>query len=102
MRYEVELQNEGRITVYHDSYDFQIGDCVEIGVYPDKAHQGWLLATRYWNSAYCGVATLGVSSQKCSEAGAELQAITGMCQTAFFAVWKRLLRAYPQGSLSTS
>jgi hypothetical protein len=36
MRYEVELQNEGRITVYHDSYDFQIGDCVEIGVYPDK------------------------------------------------------------------
>ena len=36
MRYEVELQNEGRITVYHDSYDFQIGDCVEIGVYPDE------------------------------------------------------------------
>jgi hypothetical protein len=36
MRYEVELQNEGRITVYHDSYDFQIGDCVEIAVYPDK------------------------------------------------------------------
>ena len=36
MRYEVELQNEGRITVYHDSYDFQIGDCVEIGLYPDE------------------------------------------------------------------
>lgn len=35
MRYEVELQNEGRITVYHDSYDFQIGDCVEIGLDPD-------------------------------------------------------------------
>ena len=35
MRYEVELQNEGRITVYHDSYDFQLGDCVEIGLYPD-------------------------------------------------------------------
>jgi len=36
MRYEVELQNEGRITVYHDSYDFQIGDCVEITSPPDE------------------------------------------------------------------
>jgi hypothetical protein len=36
MRYEVELQNEGRITVYHDSYEFQIGDCVEISLYPDE------------------------------------------------------------------
>jgi len=36
MRYEVELQNEGRITVYHDSYEFQIGDCVEIGLYPNN------------------------------------------------------------------
>jgi hypothetical protein len=30
---------------------------------------------------------------------AELQAIPGMDQTAFFAVWERLLRAFTQGSL---
>jgi hypothetical protein len=29
---------------------------------------------------------------------AELQAITGMCQTALFAVWERLLRALPRAS----
>lgn len=39
MRYEVELQAGDRMTVYHDSYDFQIGDCVEIDQYPDnEAH----------------------------------------------------------------
>jgi len=32
---------------------------------------------------------------------AELQAITGMCQTAPFAVWERLLQTDSQGSLST-
>jgi len=36
MRYEVELEDGDQIIVYHDSHDFQIGDCVEIGVYPDK------------------------------------------------------------------
>ena len=36
MRYEVELQAGERMTVYHDSYDFQIGDCVEIRLYPDE------------------------------------------------------------------
>ena len=36
MRYEVELKDGDQITVYHDSYDFQIGDCVEIGGYPDE------------------------------------------------------------------
>ena len=29
---------------------------------------------------------------------AELQAITRMCQTALFAVWKRLLRTLPRAS----
>jgi hypothetical protein len=29
---------------------------------------------------------------------AEAQAITGMCQTALFAVWERLLRPFPRGS----
>jgi hypothetical protein len=32
---------------------------------------------------------------------AELQAIPGMDQTAFFAVWERLLRAFTRGGLST-
>ncbi len=32
---------------------------------------------------------------------AEFQAITWMCQTAHFAVWKRLLRTDSRGSLST-
>jgi hypothetical protein len=36
MRYQVELQDGGQITVYHDSHDFQIGDCVEITVHPDE------------------------------------------------------------------
>jgi len=31
---------------------------------------------------------------------AALQAVTGMCQTAQFAVWERLLRTYPRDSLS--
>jgi hypothetical protein len=35
MRYEVELADGGQISVYHDSHDFQIGDCIEITVHPD-------------------------------------------------------------------
>jgi len=37
MRYEVVLEDGGQISVYHDSHDFQIGDCVEITVHPDEA-----------------------------------------------------------------
>jgi len=36
MRYEVELEDGGQISVYHDSHGFQIGDCVEITVHPDE------------------------------------------------------------------
>jgi len=36
MRYEVELEDGGQISVYHDSHDFQVGDCVEISVHPDE------------------------------------------------------------------
>ncbi len=36
MRYEVELEDGDQISVYHDSHDFQIGDCVEITVHPDE------------------------------------------------------------------
>ena len=36
MRYEVELTDGGQITIYHDSQDFEIEDCVEIAVYPDE------------------------------------------------------------------
>lgn len=36
MRYQVELIGGERMTVYHDSYDFQVGDCVEIDRHPDK------------------------------------------------------------------
>ena len=37
MRYEVVLEDGGQISVYHDSHDFQIGDCVEITLHPDEA-----------------------------------------------------------------
>jgi len=36
MRYQVELKDGGQITVYHDSHDFEPGDCVEITVYPGE------------------------------------------------------------------
>ena len=36
MRYEVELEDGGRIVIYHDSHDTQIGDCVEITVHPEE------------------------------------------------------------------
>jgi hypothetical protein len=36
VRYQVELKDGDRITVYHDSHDFEVGDCVEITVYPDE------------------------------------------------------------------
>ena len=32
MRYEVELSEGGQMSVYHDSHDFEVGDCVEVTV----------------------------------------------------------------------
>jgi hypothetical protein len=36
VRYEVEFTDGGQITIYHDSRDFEVDDCVEIRVHPDK------------------------------------------------------------------
>lgn len=36
VRYDVDLQDGGQITVYHESPNFETGDCVRITVYPDE------------------------------------------------------------------
>jgi len=36
LRYEVELADGERMTIYHDSPDFAVKDCVEIKVHPDE------------------------------------------------------------------
>ena len=36
VRYEVDLKDGGQITVYHESRDFEVDDCVEITIYPDE------------------------------------------------------------------
>lgn len=36
VRYEVDLKDGGQFTIYHDSLDFEVGDCVEITVHPDE------------------------------------------------------------------
>jgi len=36
VRYEVDLKDGGQITVYHESQDFEVDDCVEITIYPDE------------------------------------------------------------------
>ena len=36
VRYEVRLDGGGEMTIYHDSPDFEVDDCVEIKVYPDE------------------------------------------------------------------
>lgn len=36
VRYEVDLKDGGQFTIYHDSRDFEVEDCVEITVYPDE------------------------------------------------------------------
>jgi len=36
VRYDINLQDGGQITVYHDSRNFEVGDCVRITVYPDE------------------------------------------------------------------
>lgn len=36
VRYEVDLEDEGQITIFHSSRDFEVGDCVEITVFEDE------------------------------------------------------------------
>ena len=36
VRYEVDLQEDGQITIFHSSRDFEVGDCVEITVFEDE------------------------------------------------------------------
>ncbi len=36
VRYEVDLKDGGQFTIYHDSQDFEVDDCVEIIVHPDE------------------------------------------------------------------
>ncbi len=36
VRYEVDLVDGGQMTIYHDSKDFEVGDCVKITVHPDE------------------------------------------------------------------
>ncbi len=36
LRYEVEFDEDDSMTIYHDSPDFAVGDCVEIRVHPDE------------------------------------------------------------------
>ncbi len=36
VRYEVEFDDDDSMTIYHDSPDFAVGDCVEIRVHPDE------------------------------------------------------------------
>lgn len=39
VRYDVDLQDGGQITIYHESRNFEVGDCVRITVYPDEQKQ---------------------------------------------------------------
>jgi len=36
VRYDINLQDGGQITVYHESSNFEVDDCVRITVYPDE------------------------------------------------------------------
>ena len=36
VRYEINLLDGGQMTLYDDSRDFEVGDCVEITVHPDE------------------------------------------------------------------
>jgi len=36
VRYEINLLDGGQMTIYHDSRDFEVEDCVEIIVHPDE------------------------------------------------------------------
>ena len=36
IRYDIDLVDEGQITIFHGSKDFEVGDCVEITVFEDE------------------------------------------------------------------
>lgn len=36
VRYEINLLDGGQMTIYHDSRDFEVDDCVKIIVHPDE------------------------------------------------------------------
>ena len=36
VRYDIDLPDGGQITIYHQSPDFEVDDCVRITVYPDE------------------------------------------------------------------
>jgi len=36
VRYEINLLDGGQMTIYHDSHDFEVDDCVKIIVHPDE------------------------------------------------------------------
>ncbi len=36
VRYEIDFVGGGQMTIYHDSRDFEVGDCVEISAHPDE------------------------------------------------------------------
>jgi hypothetical protein len=36
VRYEVNLQDDSKVTIYSQSRDFEVGDCVEIRSHPDE------------------------------------------------------------------
>ena len=36
VRYDIDLRDGGQITVYNESRDFEVDDCVEITIYPDE------------------------------------------------------------------
>jgi len=36
VRYEIDLLDGGQMTIYHDSRDFEVDDCVKITVHPDE------------------------------------------------------------------
>lgn len=36
VRYEINLTDGGQMTIYHDSRDFEVDDCVKITLHPDE------------------------------------------------------------------
>ena len=36
VRYEIDLLDGGQMTIYDDSRDFEVGDCVKIRLHPDE------------------------------------------------------------------
>lgn len=36
VRYDIETQEGEKVTVYYESHDFEVGDCVEVTSHPDE------------------------------------------------------------------